>query len=227
MKMRLNQFLATNSGLSRRQADTLIAAGRVRVNRHPANLGQAVSSGDQVLLDDKLVQPTTHTYLTLNKPVGYICSRRQQGTKPTVYALLPAQYHHLKPIGRLDGDSSGLLVLTNDGQLAHRLTHPRYAKTKRYLVTLDRAISSVDLGQLESGVALSDGPSHLRIRPCVPGSTLTVEMTQGRNRQIRRTFEALSYNVINLTRLAFGRLELDRLKLGPGQFCEIKAEDIL
>ncbi|QQS18034.1 rRNA pseudouridine synthase [Candidatus Saccharibacteria bacterium] len=133
--MRLNKFIASASSLSRRAADKAISDGRVTLNDQIAETGSQVNSTDTVCPDAvKLTPRTNHTTIMLNKPVGYVCSRAGQGSA-TVYDLLPVEYHHLKPIGRLDKDSSGLLLLTDDGDLANELTHPRYAKTKVYEVT--------------------------------------------------------------------------------------------
>src|SRR5579871_5689398 len=127
--MRLNKFIAGATGMGRRAADQAIAAGRVQVNGHTASLGQEVDTSDQIKLDH---QPVTvgdqrSTTILLNKPIGYVVSRNGQGSR-TIYELLPAEYQQLKPIGRLDKDSSGLLLLTNDGQLTYELTHPSHQK---------------------------------------------------------------------------------------------------
>jgi 23S rRNA pseudouridine2605 synthase len=122
--MRLNKFIAQSTGLSRRAADAAIAQGRVSVNGREAALGKEVGESDTVVLDNSAITPAVNTVtIMLNKPVGYVCSRNGQGSK-TVYDLLPPEYQQLKPVGRLDKDSSGLLLMTNDGDLAYELTHP-------------------------------------------------------------------------------------------------------
>lgn len=205
--MRINAYLARATGLSRRSADQAIAGGRVMVNGHPATIGQTVSPSDRVTIDGNAITISTGTLtIMLNKPTGYVCSRQGQGSK-TVYDLLPAKYHGLKPIGRLDKDSSGLLLLTNDGTLANRLTHPRYGKHKVYEVGLDRPLEDEDDIRLAKGVQLDDGPSRLRIRDR-HGLACTVIIGEGRNRQVRRSFAALGYTVTKLHRVRLGDYRL-------------------
>src|SRR5436190_1625361 len=134
--MRINQFIARATGMSRRAADKVIQQGRVTVNNTPVSSGQNVAETDQVHLDGKPLKIKATTTIVLNKPVGYVCSRDGQGS-PTVYDLLPQTLHHLKPVGRLDKDSSGLLLMTNDGNLANELTHPRNQKQKVYQITIN------------------------------------------------------------------------------------------
>src|SRR5581483_8687429 len=132
--MRLNRFVALATGTSRRHADVLIEQQRLRINDHLGQTGETVAANDTVTLDGQpLTLPATMTIM-LNKPVGYVCSRQGQGSQ-TIYTLLPPELHHLKPVGRLDKDSSGLLLLTNDGQLANQLTHPSYRKEKVYEIS--------------------------------------------------------------------------------------------
>ena len=142
---RLNKFIARATGLSRRQADQVISEHRVKVNGQVARIGQPVSTSDTVQLDDtELRLPAKRTLLLLNKPVAYVCSRRAQAANvQTIYQLLPPKYQALKTVGRLDKDSSGLILLTDDGDLAQLLTHPSHAKQKQYQVQLDRPLSSV------------------------------------------------------------------------------------
>ena len=216
--MRINKFIASATGLSRRSADDAIAAGRVLINGQPAQPGQLVAPGDTVKLDHQTVDRAAETQTILfNKPVGYVVSREGQGSK-TVYDLLPPELHHLKPVGRLDKDSSGLLVLTNDGQLAQELTHPKYQKTKIYEVSLDKPLGPEALTSLSQGVELDDGPSHLTVSPLdQPFKTYKVTMQEGRNRQIRRTFAALGYNVTKLHRTHFDTFNLNKIPK-PGAY---------
>jgi pseudouridine synthase len=211
--MRLNQFIAAASGLSRRSADLAIAQDRVHMNGRPAEIGQQVRSGDHVTLDGQdLRLPNQKTILLLNKPVGYVCSRDGQGSR-TIYDLLPADYHNLKPVGRLDKDSSGLLLLTDEGNLANELTHPRYAKEKIYEITLDKPFSVTDKDAIEHGVKVENYLSRLVLSE-IKNPQWRVIMTQGRNRQIRRTFAALGYDVMALHRTAFGPYKLETLQSG-------------
>lgn len=215
--MRINQFIAQATGLSRRAADQAVKAGRVRINGQPAQLGEQLSTEAAVTLDGKpLTMPLPTTTIILNKPAGYVVSRKGQGSS-TIYELLPAKYHHVKPVGRLDKDSSGLLLLTNDGALANQLTHPRYGKTKIYEIKLDKPLAPTDVAQLQRGVKLSDGVSKLQIKPA-GRETYTVTMREGRNRQIRRSLAALGYSVTALHRTDFGEYHLPvRLRAGHWQ----------
>jgi 23S rRNA pseudouridine2605 synthase len=218
--MRLNQFLAKNTDLSRRSADKAISAGRVEVNNMPAKLGDVVIDTDHVTLDSHVVIPSiTNTTILLHKPVGFVCSRNGQGSQ-TVYDLLPAELHHLNPVGRLDKDSSGLVLLTNDGELANRLTHPRYEKLKIYEVQLDKPLTEADRVLIsQDGVVLEDGISKLGLEVASNAQRVRVTMHEGRNRQIRRTFEALGYKVTKLHRTHFGDYSLGHLE--PGKFIKL------
>ena len=140
--IRLNKFLALQLGISRREADNLISTDTVTINGKPATLGTRLSPTDTVKVAGRDISSHAikKVYIALNKPVGYVCSRRQQGHAPTIYSLLPRDLHHLKPVGRLDKDSSGLILLTNDGDFAHRMTHPSFRKTKIYKVRLNRPL---------------------------------------------------------------------------------------
>lgn len=222
-RTRLNKFLAHTTGISRREADMLIEQGRVSVNGRPAELGAQLSEHDLLAVDGKPVstQPTSYTYLLFNKPVGYVCSRRAQGDHPTIYELLPAKYHSLKPVGRLDRDSSGLLLLTDDGDFAFRMTHPSFHKNKTYEVLLDKPLEPLHRQMISDyGVDLEDGKSQLQLERLYEGSEREwkVLMHEGRNRQIRRTFAALGYTVTRLHRTHFGNYALDSLR--PGKYLE-------
>lgn len=214
--MRINKYLALATGLSRRAADQAIIEGRVRLNGQTAAVGDTVDTKDVLQLDGQAVEaPPASTTIMLNKPVGYVVSRDGQGS-PTIYDLLPPEYQSLKPVGRLDKDSSGLLLLTNDGELANELTHPRYAKTKIYEVTIDKPLAPLHQQMIsDHGIELDDGNSHLQLEKLdEQGREWRVTMSEGRNRQIRRTFSALGYEVEKLHRTAFGEYQLLNLKLG-------------
>lgn len=216
---RLNKFLALHSGTSRRQADELIEKGRVTINGHAAIIGARVVPGDVVAVDGKLIDTSTQKiYLALHKPVGYVCSRKQQGDSPTIYGLLPPEYHSLKPVGRLDRDSSGIILLSNDGDFALQMTHPRYSKVKRYEVTLDSALEPLHQQMISDfGVDLDDGKSQLTLeRKDDERKDWIVTMSEGRNRQIRRTFGSLGYTVLALHRTNFGAYSLG--DLAPGSY---------
>ncbi|MBR1796290.1 rRNA pseudouridine synthase [Candidatus Saccharibacteria bacterium] len=220
--IRLNKFLAERLGLSRREADSAIAAGVVKVDDHPAVLGERIDKTSKVWYNGKIVPfPANYTYLLLYKPVGYVCSRRQQGETPTIYSILPPEYQDLKTVGRLDADSSGVILLTNDGDLAFQLTHPKFLKSKEYEVELDRPLEPLHQQMISDfGLDLPDGKSRLMLtRLDDERKKWRVEMSEGRNRQIRRTFAAVGYVVTTLKRKRFGEYELGSLK--PGEFKEI------
>lgn len=211
--MRINKFLALHTSLSRRAADKAISEGRILVNDKKPVEGQQISSNDIVQLDGREIKTDTEIQtIILNKPTGYVCSRDGQGSK-TIYTLLPASLRHLNTIGRLDKDSSGLILLTNDGELAQQLTHPKYQKTKVYEVTLNKPLEPIHQQMISDiGVGLHDGLSKFAVEKSE--GVLKVTMREGRNRQIRRTFEALGYEVIKLHRTTFGTYVLETLKSG-------------
>lgn len=214
--MRLNQFLARYSELSRRGADREIELGNVVVNGQTATLGTNVELTDSVRLRGMIITPGSATMTVLfNKPAGYVCSRRGQGCD-TIYDILPEKYHNLNPAGRLDKDSSGLLLLTNDGELAELLTHPRYQKTKKYTVTLDKPLEPLHQQMIsDHGIVLEDGNSRLNLTKLDnQAKEFEVTMHEGRNRQIRRTFTALGYTVTELHRTQFGDYLLGVLPSG-------------
>jgi 23S rRNA pseudouridine2605 synthase len=218
--MRINKFVARATGLSRRAADRAVEENRVTVSGRPAEPGTEVTGNDEVALDGViLTAPDQEITVLFNKPAGYVCSRDGQGS-PTVYDLLPPELGRLKTVGRLDKDSSGLLLLTTDGDLANELTHPRHSKEKVYEVALDRPLTPADKDRVEQGVKLEDGGSRLQITD-LKGRSFTVIMSEGRNRQIRRTFAALGYKVAKLHRVRFGPYSLGGLK--PGETTPVKS----
>ena len=223
MDIRLNKFLAEKIGLSRREADNFIASGKVLVNGKPAVLGARINEGDEIIVDGKKIDnsPSEYTYIMFNKPVGYVSSRKAQGNVPTLYALLPEKYKSLKTVGRLDKNSSGLILLTNDGDFAFSHTHPKFYKLKTYIVTLDHALEPLHQQEISDfGIQLEDRPSKLFLSKLNDERTeWQVEMSEGRNRQIRRTFAALGYEVMKLHRTEFGAYRLGDLK--PGKFIEV------
>lgn len=222
--IRINKFLATHHGLSRRAADEAIEKGRVHINGVKATLGNSLKPDDVVLLDGKKVERRDdHLLIALNKPVGYVCSRKQQGDSPTVYSLLPAEYHALKLVGRLDRDSSGIILLTSDGDLAHSLTHPSFHKQKIYEVALDQPLQPLHRQMISDyGVMLEDGKSKFELDRLEESddNKWRITMSEGRNRQIRRTFASLGYIVTALHRTQFGPYELANLPVG--KFEQIK-----
>jgi len=226
--LRLNKYLALQLGISRREADNLIALNKVTINGHPSTLGARFSEGDKIIVDGKEIRgKTAYEYIALNKPTGYVCSRKQQGDNPTIYDLLPSSYHHLKPVGRLDRDTSGLILLSNDGDFTYQMTHPSFSKVKIYNVRLKEALAPLHQQMINDyGVNLEDGPSKLQLermndtdRPaCLDDRTgrksWIITMHEGRNRQIRRTFGSLGYTVAKLHRTNFGNYALGDIKEG-------------
>jgi 23S rRNA pseudouridine2605 synthase len=203
--------------MSRRAADQAILDDRVRLNNIVPRPGVHVGNTDRVMLDGELLTlPETFRTIILNKPIGYVVSREGQGSK-TIYELLPPELHSLKPVGRLDKDSSGLLLLTDDGALAQQLTHPSHQKKKVYLVRLDKPLTDNDQEAITNGVPLDDGPSRLVLKG--DGTSWVVSMHEGRNRQVRRTFAHLGYQVNSLHRIRFGDYALSS-RQGPGDYID-------
>lgn len=216
---RLNKHLALHLGISRREGDIYIEKNRVAINGTLATLGARVLPGDTVTVDGKPIGMVAFEYLLLNKPIGYLSSRRSQGDIPTLYTLLPEKYHALKPVGRLDKDSSGLLLLTNDGDFAFTMTHPKFYKVKKYNVRLNHNLEPLHQQMISDyGVQLEDGPSKLSLERYSDDNRTEwiVTMSEGRNRQIRRTFTALGYTVTALHRTDFGDYSLGAMK--PGEY---------
>jgi 23S rRNA pseudouridine2605 synthase len=210
--MRINKYVASATGMSRRAADATIAEGRVLLNGIVPSSGHDVKEGERVTLDGRAITPAVKTMtIMMNKPAGYVVSRNGQGSK-TIYSLLPLEYHKLKPVGRLDKDSSGLLLLTNDGGLANELTHPSNQKTKVYEISLNLPLQPLHRQMIsDHGIELEDGTSKLQLERREEGNDKewTVTMHEGRNRQIRRTFGSLGYDVVKLHRTQFGPYTLN------------------
>lgn len=219
--VRLNKFLAERLGISRREADELIATGKVTIDGKTAILGAHVDFSSKVCYNKKIIPfDTDYLYIAFNKPVGYVCSRRAQGNAPTLYELLPKEYQKLKTVGRLDKDSSGLILLTNDGDFAYQMTHPKFHKEKVYEIELDRPLEPLHQQMVSDyGIMLDDGPSKFTVIH-QDDDKYTVILSEGRNRQIRRTFAALGYRVTSLHRTQFGKYQLSNLK--PGKCAIIK-----
>lgn len=229
-EIRLNKFLAERLGISRRQADDLIAGGEVLIEktgvteRKPAIIGEHIDKNTKVWYNGSMVaHELSFLYLAMNKPSGYVCSKKRQGDSPTIYELLPKKYQNLKTVGRLDKDSSGLILLTNDGDFAFQMTHPRFYKEKEYEVELDRPLEPLHQQEIaDFGIVLPDGVSKLGLIRLGTDDSNSPEyrkkwkviMHEGRNRQIRRTFEAVGYSVMRLHRTAFGKYRLGELKSG-------------
>ncbi len=215
--IRLNKFLAERLGVSRRQADELIKKSKITINGKPAVIGDRVDRNDKVCYNREIIPFSfSYIYLAMNKPVGYVCSRRQQGEFPTIYQLLPKKYQDLKTVGRLDKDSSGIILLTNDGDFAFEMTHPKFIKEKIYEVELDRPLEPLHQQMISDfGIDLEDGKSKLGLEKITADrKKWKVFMSEGRNRQIRRTFAAVGYKIVSLHRVQFGKYQLGTLPSG-------------
>jgi 23S rRNA pseudouridine2605 synthase len=230
--MRINKFLARSGVASRRQAESLVEEGRVKLNGQIINeLGvQVDETKDIVEVDGKPVSPTTGTiYLMLNKPPGYLVSSRDPHHDKLVTLLLGEYKGKVFPVGRLDFESSGLLLFTNDGELAFRLSHPRYGVKKNYEAVIAGSISEHDLAELDKGIILDDGPtapSHsVLVSKSNTTSIIRITLHEGRKRQVRRMFEKIGFPVVQLKRIEFGGLKLDNLK--EGKFIKLKASDVI
>jgi 23S rRNA pseudouridine2605 synthase len=221
--MRLNAFLARAGVASRRKADELIKAGRVTVNGEPGQLNTFVQSTDRVEVDGCAVQKQRLAHLLLHKPRGVVTTARDPQGRPTVVALVPSE-PRVVPVGRLDADTTGALLLTNEGELAHRLAHPRYGVEKTYVAEVEGELSDGALERLCLGVELEDGrtaPAKAR-RLGRSGVELTIH--EGRNRQVRRMLEAVGHPVTRLHRSAYAGLTLEGLE--PGAWRELEPFEV-
>ena len=226
--MRLNRYLALCGLGSRRACEEVILAGGVRINGRPVReLATMVGPDDTVVARGRVVRPAQSRYLVLHKPSGCLSSRQSQGGKPTVYDLIPRDAGNLPHVGRLDAESEGLLLLSNDGALAQAITHPSRHVEKEYEVILDRSFDPALTAKLLKGVYLEEGrakAAHVHIEG---GNKLRVVLTQGINRQIRRMFAALGYKVKRLTRTRLGPLKLGRLPRGAWRELTVREIDSL
>ena len=231
--MRLQAYLARSGAApSRRKAEALISTGRVRINGRLATLGESVAPSDDVLLDGQPVDlPTTNAYLALNKPKGYLTTLKDERNRPTVAELMPKNVPGLVPVGRLDAETTGLLLLTNDGPLANRIAHPSSEIEKEYELTLAPLPAKelkMRIAALEKGPELEDGkmlpPKLICLRRAGEKITLSLTIHEGRNRIIRRACAA-----VGLTLLALKRVRVGPVKLGDlpeGQYRALTHEEL-
>jgi 23S rRNA pseudouridine2605 synthase len=219
-RMRLQKFLAHSGVASRRAAEDLIQRGKVRVNGVViTELGSSVGEGDRVEVVGKRVQlQADAAYLVMNKPAGVMTTMRDPQGRPTVAALLPKQLQRVVPVGRLDYDTSGVLLFTNDGELAHRLTHPKYGVEKTYRATIDGRLLPQEVQRLASGVLLEEfraaGAQIKVVASRRDASVVDITIHEGKNRQVRRMLEAVGHPVRALSRLRFGPVRLGDLPPG-------------
>ena len=213
--MRLNRFLAAAGLGSRRHCDELIAAGRVAINgKTCTDFSAQPDARDHVKVDGKLVHVAPPLTIILHKPAGFVSTRKDPHARDTVFDLLPGKFSRLFNIGRLDAQTEGLLLLTNDGDLAQRLTHPRYKIEKEYEVTLDRPWDPALAPKLLRGILLDGQRARIARLRSASATRLRVVLRQGINRQVRRMFEAVGYHVKHLVRVRIGNLRLGDLPRG-------------
>ena len=221
--MRLNAWLARAGVASRRKADELIKAGRVTVNGEPGQLNTFVQSTDDVRLDGAPLAKQTLAYVLLHKPAGVVTTASDPQGRRTVVDLVDHP-SRVVPVGRLDADTTGALLLTNDGELAHRLAHPKYEVDKVYEVETWQQPTDDQLAQLAAGVQLEDGPTSPADVRRIDGARIELTIHEGRNRQVKRMLEAVGHRVKHLHRARYGPLKLEGLE--PGQWRELEPSEV-
>jgi len=231
MEIRLNKYLAQRGVASRREADRMIQEGRVAVNgRVMEDLGHKIDDGrDRVAVDGRKIKPDRELiYMMLNKPKDFLVTLADPLGRATIKDLVPSLPDGVNPVGRLDKDSEGLLLLTNDGELAYRLTHPRYEVPKIYIVCVEGRISPEEIGKLERGVHIDGGrtaPAKVKVLESRPqSSVLQIEIHEGRKREVRQMCESAGHDVVRLTRVSFAGLRLENLLNGQWRF--LKKEEV-
>ena len=228
--VRLQKYLADAGVASRRVGEQFILDGRVAVNGKTIRLlGSKVDpQHDRVTVDGKLVRAKNPIYVALNKPVGCVCSRKDELGRPTIYELLPREWETVQSVGRLDYNSEGLIFLTNDGQFALRLTHPRYGVRKKYLVTVEGEVTRPMLELFTRGIFHEGEKLKALSAKIISGSrkksVVEMELGEGKNREVRRLFESQSVTVKKLQRTQIGKIRLGELK--PGKWRTLNPVEI-
>lgn len=223
--VRLQKYLSQAGVASRRSSEELILAGRVTINgRTASELGVRVQPGDDVRVDGRRVRPAAEKWFALHKPRGYLSTRSDPEGRSTLYDLLPPPMRRLFYVGRLDFDSEGLVLLTNDGDTAHRLMHPRYGVDREYDVQLDADVDDDVLEKLRRGVELEDGRARARAVRRRGGRRVLLTLREGRKREVRRMFAEFGYRVQRLRRVRYGPIRLGDLE--PGEWRELEPREV-
>ena len=226
--IRLNKYLASSGVGSRRACDALVLQGEVVVNGEPClTPGYRVQPGDFVRAQGKRIEPLVVQSIVLHKPPGLVCSRHDENNRATIYELLPPRLHHLAHVGRLDLDSEGLLILSNDGELSQALTHPSHSILKLYQVTTENAFENSILSQLEKGVFTEVGKARAVSVKRLSSRRMEMVLNTGLKRQIRYMIQAVGHRVKRLVRIRIGGLNLDNLKPGKWRLLENSERDAL
>ena len=221
--MRLNAYLARSGVASRRKADELIKAGRVRVNGDPGELNTFVGANDTVEVDGRPVEKQALAYLLLHKPAGVVTTASDPHGRPTVVDLVEHE-SRVVPVGRLDADTTGVLLLTNDGELAHRLAHPRYEVEKVYEAEVEGEPSDEVLAALAAGVELDDGPTAPAHVSRIGPSLIELSIHEGRKHQVKRMLEAVGHPVTRLHRSRYAGLTVEGVE--PGRWRELTEQEV-
>ena len=228
-KVRLNKFIANSGIASRREADELITMGLISVNgKVVSELGYKVNPGDEVRYEDRVLRPEKPVYVLMNKPKGFLTTTEDPQDRKTVMHIIgSAVKERIYPVGRLDRNTTGLLLLTNDGELADKLMHPSFNVKKVYKVELDRPLTKNDLQSIREGVRLEEGRAVVDDVAIVSDDSRTVglELHIGWNRVVRRIFESLGYEVLKLDRTVYAGL--DKKELGRGQWRFLTKQEII
>lgn len=228
-KTRLNKYIASTGLCSRRKADEIIESGKVSVNETVIKeLGYLVGAKDKVYIDNKLIRPSELTYIRYYKPAGYITTLSDEKGRKTIYDLLPENVYNLKPVGRLDKDSTGLLIMTNDGDLINSLAHPSVKIPKVYRVCASGKMNQNHLTKLAKGIEIEPGQMAYAQAAIIEyeekNTVLEIVLHQGLNRQIRKMLDYLGFPVVSLKRISHGPIDLAGLK--KGQFKYLKPKQI-
>ena len=223
--MRINKFLASCGLGSRRGCEEIIRTGQVIVNGEPCiDLATQIEPGDSVEYGGRTLQAAPHLYVAFHKPKGAICTKSDEKQRKTIYGILPNAFRHLHYVGRLDKDSEGLMLLTNDGDFSNALTHPANKVEKEYVVTTDHVIDKRDIKPLLEGIRTPDGLAVVARVEHVAPRVLAIVLTQGLKRQIRVMLASLGYDVVRLVRIRIGGYGID--DIAPGKWRRLTGSDL-